>query len=435
MISHKFRLNISLSIILFSVITKIIYDIEVIQILPDSYFPGVSYGKEFDTGKYVFGWILFVLFLIPYSLCYRNISFSSVVIQTLFYINFMPVCSSFGINNTKIYYIVLYSIFWFVILVLFKIFEKKYLKIPKVSIFKGYNLIFSVILVIILLGIFLFTYSYNRLKVSFNLADVYLYREKATYIPAWIAWLKASFGAVFLPLLASVYIEKKKIFQFAIITYIEILLFSIGMDKSFLFNYFIGLSISIINFKRISARMIIPLIIFIGNLIALLEYFVFGTWAFFMLLIRRIFYLPTWLNYLYIEYFVHNDNLLFTQGIFILSSLLPDIINAPFISSISNYYFKGKITNPNTGMLAFDFMQINFGSAISLPFLFLLILMNLENLFKKMSLRIKYIAGLIFAMLLTNVSILSRHFCLAVGIAFLLLYLLSKTKLARESND
>lgn len=391
-----------------SVFLKILYDYLILTCLPSNYMIGVSYGINFNLFKYSIGWIIYIFFLYSLVITFSD-TFINYVVVVCFFMCFLPAVSSFGLNDADGMYILFQTIYWSLLFIFLIGLKKiKYKNIFSKKISKGkffFYIIFSLFAIIIIL----FCYKYNHFKISFNLADVYDIRAAAVgNIPIYISWIKTSFGTITIPFLIVFCINKKQYVLVIILAILDILLFSIAMDKTYLLKLAISFGIGFI-FPKLYFKFytIVSSVILLGFLSSLIEHIILGTHFLFFLVIRRMFYVPSWMNIIYFDFFSTSPKLFLSQGVFVLSKFFPSVYDINYLALINNQYFYGTMPSPNTGFFAEAYSQLGVFGIIIFPLLNCVFFLFIDSVLGTCSSSCKAICSFCLASSITNIFIFS----------------------------
>ena len=224
-----------------------------------------------DISKLFIGWFVFIIFLVTLIVIHKE-DFRHYVIEVLFFLNLLPATSSYGLNNADTFFFIQNMIYWVFLLISISLFNNVSVRKHNIKLFFiRYEYVAFIGLVFIL--IVLFVYKYNHFHISFNLADVYDVREEMKGLPIWFSWIKNSFGNIGLPFLIVYFLTKKRYFIGIISLFMEILLFSVGMDKTYLLLLFISVFLGFCNFRKIkNVFSFVSFGIFIAMAFSFLEY-------------------------------------------------------------------------------------------------------------------------------------------------------------------
>lgn len=402
------------NIILFSYVVKILYEVQVFFLLQTDWNKNVSYLKQFNMLKIVIGYVFFSLFVFI-LVNIMNKEFEFIFLFMLFLIYYLPVSSTYGINNTEISFYLLQNIYFFMVIFFYLLLSKLRKTTFRFSFFKehlAHSIILSFLVLLILLIVLVvvvFTYTYNKFNFNFNIGDAYLVREESRGIPTWFSWIKQSMGNIGIPLLLSFCVYNRKIVMTLLLVVAQICLFSIGMDKSYFISALIGIVFPLI-FNTDSILVMILKAIVVLFLFSIIEFVLFGSSFLFFFVVRRTFYIQSWMSYIYFLFFTHNSNLFFTQEVFLLSKYLPQLYQIDVLQLINNFYFHGLMPSPNSGMFSEAFMHLGPFSVFIFPFILSLFIMLLGILIRSIPMVCKLVLAVCFSSVLVNIPILSGYF-------------------------
>jgi hypothetical protein len=240
----------------------------------------------------------------------------------------------------------------------------------------------SVILAFTTLVIVLFNYiSHSGFAyLNFDLNKVYELRRSNYavvtnsgifgYLNSWVAKISNIFLLV-------IFLNNKKYIIALFFIIIQVLLFGLSGHKGTLFSLFIVFGFFIFkDSKKISIYIIYGIIVIIT--LSLLLYKVTNNIMLPSILVRRVFFVPADLNYVYFEFFSNNDFVLWTNGILKNLGTYPYSKEAVFL--IGTYLGHSQMA-ANTGIYGSGFMHMGvygiFIYTILLAYIF-----NLINQFK-----------------------------------------------------
>ena len=284
------------------------------------------------------------------------------------------------------------------------------------------NCLFFLSIIFIFFIVLLFTYKFNHLSISFNLADVYDVRaEAAGKLPIYMAWIKQSFGGIVIPFLIVFLFEKKKIFYIVVLSITDILLFSIAMDKSYLFKLLLSYMIGLImpKLRKTQPKIFILIVLNLGFFIALLEKLWKNSTFIFFVIIRRMFYIPAWISTMFFDFFQHNHKLFLSQSVFVLSKLFPSIYDQSYLTIINENYFNGVVPSPNNGLFAEAFSQIGILGLFIFPIILFIFLFFFGVIIDNYSISCKIISSYCLTGTIINIFLLSGYF-VSIFIPFVL---------------
>ncbi len=412
-------------IVFFSIVSKILYEIQVLYCLPENYMFGVSFGKDFVLSKIIIGWFIYIVFLFFLIISHRD-DFLNYVCEILFLLNFLPVTSSYGLNNGNTVFFILYIIYWLIIL----IFKNKISMIQFTQ--KEYKLLFpkmefNCFILLTSITSLLFIYHYNHFHISFDLDAVYdLRAEMAGNLPTWFTWIKNCFGNVALPLLIVYFLEKKRFLYSLFFILMEIMMFSVGMDKTYILLLIVAIFLGLFKFRIKNSFVIASFGICGVMVLSGLEFLFYGTTMLFYMVVRRTFYLPVWINQMYFDFFSNHEKVLFTQNVFVISKFLPNTYTETIYSLINHAYFNGKVPSPNTGLLAESFMHMGYAGVFVFPILLLFVLRIMDTYIAFLPSKSKFLLAICMGVLISNIPITGGFFVSVWLFSLVVLFLLNK---------
>ena len=393
----------------------IVYALGVNNILSDNYFVGyiaaANYNKNFSPIYFSFGILICIfLFAITEWASIEN-NIISYTLKFCYWLYCIPVCLfpmlfEHKIENKFLLCAIFYWLFLCIAARFIKIEFKK--ETVNLSIYvKKFLMLASIIAIIIIIA-----KSLPDFTLSFSLNEVYDTRaDYKTNASDWMTFVKTAFGAYVCPGLLAYFIAKKKKLPVFIFLILQITVYSFAKDKTYLFDLFMAIALGIMGKKIIhnSKRYFnIGIFAFSGiNILAVLgQYsnFIFN------IVTRRIMVVPSWLNYLYFEFFSQNEKLLWRQDVFIIDKLFvaPYDCSAPLL--ISEKYLNGLVSNPNAGLLAEAYAQFGLVGIIIYPLL-IVVLLNVVNQFYKNAMpEVILMISFSLAFSLSNDTIMSTSF-------------------------
>lgn len=145
----------------------------------------------------------------------------------------------------------------------------------------------------------------------------------------------------------------------------------------------------------------------------------------FMVLFRRIMYLPVWLNTLYYKFFCVNPKVMWSQNTFLLQKIIPDVYDKSPIAEISQHYFNGAIPTPNTGLFADAYMNLGWAGVFVYPIIYVVIFAYIQKVYGKFGKEVEVVVAIQLVLSLTNIQILRTNFIISFVFTSALLKVLS----------
>jgi len=416
---------------LFGVILyRILLDLNYVVIISDLYaYHGFAYNAT--VLSYLISWIIL---LIPVRFILNQYSskyvFFANVITLLYLMAFVPGTSMMAFMPMGSTFSILWTTYWFLIFIFsYSLKPLKPLVLPdKIKKYLIYGILATVILTIIYIS---WKFTGFRLHLSLQDQDINDIRLEARKwnMPTILAYLLGAANNL-LPLFFVYFLFRKKKL-FAIITGIFIILnFSIEGHKTIIFNLFICLlGYWLYNEKRITlfswGFSLIPFF-------ALLQYIVTGKYNILDILVRRVLYVPAYLNYHYYDFFSTHDFDYFRQSFLRHFGFVSPYKN-PIPRLIGELYFKDPTANANNGLFSDAWLNFGIVGVLVFPFILVILFKIMDSASREVNAKL-----LIFPVVITVFTLISGTLTsglLTNGILILIVCLLAlpKNKLLKHS--
>lgn len=339
-----------LSIIVFKVILELGYNLFVHRL-----YNYAGFTLEISLIKMVESYLI-VIFLSYLLAKLDDYNKPSKVVFFIIYINlYIPISSLYWLqDNSRVYYLVISLSLFILYIILTNV------KNVKVSTLKEG----SHIVIFVLLGITIFVYGYLILTGGlerFNLNLLTIYQTRETYSESTIPLMGylLSWQANIINLFFLIYslIKKNKIL-ISVVLFSQILLFAMTNFRSFLLAPLVVLALYFImkkGFKNI-LLLLISSSISLVLIILLSLYLMFGNVTLLSIFLRRLFFVPANLHYLYYEFFEGIDKYRLSHSI--LSFVFENPYHITPIEKIASEVLKSD-TAANVGI--FGDAYLNFG--------------------------------------------------------------------------
>lgn len=328
--------------ILLIVLIKIVLEYSYINFV-STVFGYAGFLYDFELNKYIIGWFIYIIVYLLVYLKKKLFIYEVFIFMFLLYI--LPLCTFFGLSNQNISSLFLLTIPFLVILLLtfnLKFYSIKTLPYSKVIII-GTSFLFTFL---VLINYYLSTGG----KMVLSLSDVYIFRDEfGKYSSEGIfGYLNNWVTKIFVVLLFSWAIYRKKFFLFLAIILVFLLLFALSGHKSVLSGFFLVLFFYIMfKFKH---RNFIILLGFLTLLIfTILIDYLFDIYLLQTLIVRRLLFVPAHLNFIYLEFFSSNQFVFWSNGL--LSSFIDYPYDTRIVQVIGSYIGKPDMA-ANTGFIA-----------------------------------------------------------------------------------
>lgn len=365
----------NLSLILSIVLYRLVLDVNYAKIIYP-YYAYSGFDNNISFFSYMMSWIIMILF-IPYmfKFCYSNHFFFSNTIVLFYLVSFIPGLSLLAFMPMKIDFLILYVIYWFLFLYISKVSLRYNIKCPYLCLSKSKYVLILLTLMLVM-AILYVSFKYTGFRLYFNLIDVYGLRSEsiAWKMPSIFTYLLTSAGNV-LPVLLMYCLMKKQYTISLFVIFIIFMNFSIGGHKSVIFKCFV----CIIGYAFYNRKIILcySWALFFLSFIALLEYYLFDTFTLNGMIIRRMLYIPSYINYQYYDFFSTHEFDYFRQSFLRhLGFVSPYDISIPYI--IGDRYWGSEDTGANNGLFSDAFMNLGYIGIFLFP-LFLVVVLRIMD--------------------------------------------------------
>ena len=420
-------------------IIKYLYVILSLLVLKDMWYPGSGgYGIDFIIWKELVASLVFGAVTCVY-LCLRlKNRFIKTLMQILFILYYIPLNCAFALNNaswgflfqSNLYFVLLIVIVYW----LAKLMEGK-TRVNKTR--KGDRVISAFCFIVCCIFI-IHKFSYNGLEFSFTISGESVYETRAGYVE----YLSSISGTMFSYLLAIIRNLVSYVAPFYILYglmhrkplpvfaggFCVLCMYAVSSEKS---DFMMPLLVLLVYFcyrikilKRFNRLLPVGMITLM--VICLLSHIFFHSDKIFILLIRRIMYIPAWLNKLYFDFFTHNPKLMWSQSVLLLQNILKPVYEMPILTIINNLYFNGAVPSPNTGMFAEAYMQFGIFGVFLYPVLLAGLFLFSKKVYSNYDQTTQTVIAIQLVMGITNIPITRTDFILSYVLFTVILWILPK---------
>lgn len=414
---------IIIMVILFRAIMDYIYINIVYPFYQYQYF-AQSYSDDYTIVKAIISWLL----LIPIPvLVYRNAiknAFSSQVWTIIICISFIPFTTMYAYNDMKcLGYVILY----------FCVFELMMDTIPAIRIRMAElsaKILITVIGVVLVVSVWFIWVYYTHCRVQLSIIDVYGIRaEFQTYsMPTLLVYIY-SMAMYVIPLYAMYYLYQKKyqmVFLFIVAQYIS---FCVNGSKGTLFIMLFSLASYFVIEHYDGYLKVIPCGLFFGGVIALLEWFIRGSYYVVSLFFRRMMFLPVLMHNYYYDFFQHNQYDFFKSSISFLGE--SNYKSIPLVIG-ENYMESG--TSANNGLFSDAWANAGVIGVVIMPILLVLVLKVADGITEDLPMKLYVASAIEVALLYISSSFLTDMLSHGVALMLVVLYLFSKVRVAKDES-
>ena len=370
-------------------------------------------------------WILLVICtVLVYPILRKKDFFIPNFCLLLFCIRFVPVTSIIAYVPTNSHFIFAQYLFWILLFSLLTkdLFSKKY--INNNNTFILFSITFVMIMSVLLVsGLYTgFRIDSNVFRLDFT--EVYEMREEGREIkaPTLLLYLWSAAANV-LPVLLVYFLDKKKYIFVCIIAFTILINFSIDGTKSTIFKLLICIFFYYI-LKENPLGKILYLLITLC-IFSLCEYLTFETTIISSLIVRRVMFVPAFLDTCYFDFIESHSPLLFQrtyQG-----------LSLKFV--IGDIYFGSSEMGANNGMFSDAFMHFGYLGCVLYPFVYFYILNLCKYAFKGVKVCVVFFASFIFVWNLMSSEITVALLTHGLFLLSLTLLFLPKSRINEKENS
>lgn len=271
-----------------------------------------GYVNALTLSSYFCSWIsLFIFIPLIIRLYQSQNSFFANVIVLLFLMAYVPSTSLIAFMPMDGMFVSLIISYWLLFMISVSWLKNKHLH--HLSIKNGHYM-FYLIMIVLILSIVYVSGVYTHFRISFDLINEYELRADSKHwnLPGILHYLIPAAGTI-LPMYLVYFLQRKKKFVVLILSIVILLNFSLGGHKTVLFllllcfwGYFFFTSKSIYKYSWFLT---------IITCISYFEYKIFSSFWGATLIIRRVLYVPAFLNYQYYDFFSVKEKDMWRTGI------------------------------------------------------------------------------------------------------------------------
>lgn len=340
------------------ILFRILLDISYYYIISPLY-AYVGFVLDVDENKIIETYI--ILFLLLLYLPKKSEKVSNAILQLLILMAYIPVQTYYSLSNIDKAWFYSLTFFWFVVITLNKIKLKFWCRSPK----GGKLLVYICSFWFVLLS-FVLIYLYLGLSIYLDLTDlIKLHEIRAKYVAISIplfAYIINWTGWIILPLTALIALfargKKKSYFVLVVVICCELVLFSSGAIKSYLFAIPAVIWFAWILSDEEKTVIKICSCFSASIMLGMLVFWIYDSYYLTSFLTRRVFFVPARVSYCYYDFF--RD-----APIYLSSSRLEFLFDYHYnysldpASLIGDEYF-GYGTSANTGIAGDGYMRFGY---------------------------------------------------------------------------
>lgn len=264
-----------------------------------------------------------------------------------------------------------------------------------------------------------------------RLATVEMISLKATTLIGRITNIISNLATYIAPIYLLVSLKQKKIIEVGVALLAILSQFSLFSMKGNLL--LIPVVMAIVFYKgRHSFRKLLFGGCLIGFLAVIVAWRGFAMAQLYFVFIRRIMFVPTWINTMYYDFFSTHSKLYLTDEVFLLRHILPPVYNERILTLISQNYFDGLIVSPNNGMFAEAFMQFGVVGVLIYPIIYKIMFDWIDKVYKNFSSQFKLLICSIISINLPNIGMFRSDFVMSFILMTIVIQIILKYNLKVE---
>jgi len=352
----------------------------------------------------LYSWITFFLFAGMTYKSYQNKNrLSDEILFVLFLLSVVPTTTMTAFGQYPFGFIICYTIYWLVIFLIHRLFVLGNLNfLPRKSEIAYYEYILMVIFIIIAFVIIYISSRYTNFRIHFNLLTVYELREDASKysLPTILRYLYG-WSRVTMPIFIVYFFLRNRRGIAWVCFGIQMLNFGIEGSKTVFFMAVFAVIIS--HLPQIDMIFLNKLIlkgITCLYFLCILFYQLTGSIIPTSMFMRRVLFVPTYLQWAYYDYFLNKTPDYFRRSFlrhFGFKTPYPDLDNI-----IGGLYSYSSATNANNGLISDAITNLGYFGVIIMPIILCLVLCVLDDSSQGLDSRIYILISLYLTIALTN---------------------------------
>jgi len=308
--------------------------------------------------------------MIPFIVnLYNNSSVSSTIILLINMIYFIPGCTLYSLSGLPDLYFFFFVLYWILLMIWQYRIPYVHFKLPSERVSKQ---VFYFVILVIAIGAVSISGLYNGFQINLRLDNVYELRRIQEYmaLPSFVGYFQP-LASVFLPLALVYFLSKKRYVVSFLVIMIQILLFSFGGMKSYLF--LVPVAILGYYFFRENRISWFTWGLIVLNIMALFEFVSRHSYFICGYLQRRTMFVTNINSFFFFDYFsVHRPDFLFQSILRRFGFLSQYDVPIPYIIGLE--YYNDITCSANNGLVGDAFCSFAWLSLIIFPLIIILAL-------------------------------------------------------------
>lgn len=427
-------------------IIRYFYVMLALQVLPVevySYSSSGGFDINFNSAKEELSVALFLLFSILFLRLKQNNHFNYYLNVILFLIYYIPINVAFSVNNRDYGFCILTHLFYLLLMILVsrntRILDNNHIDKHKIR-YTYIRLFFMTIsILMVVYKIYISGFSFN-LGFDSNM----IYENRANYVNnlnnsavAYLFRLIVVNGSTFIaPLYLYLSLKNKWYLDIGLSFMCLLARYFLTYEKLIVFLPLIVV-LSYIGFEKIKLDIIkiVFRVATLGLIVLEIIYKIYHNSTIYYLIVRRVMFLPAWLNGIYYDFFKSGIKIWFSQDVVFLETIIPDTYPQTPLQLISRYYFGGQMSSPNSGLFAEAFMHAGILGVVLFPFILYWIFRYIEKTFRPFGAGIEFVVAIILSLSITNQPILSRGAFFSILVPTIVIRILSQQDFNSSKNS
>lgn len=417
------------SFFIWCIIYRIFIDIGYSRII-GPHFRYVGFIVDPTLGLVLYSWIVFLLFADLTYKSYQNRNrLSDEIIFVLFLLSVVPTTTMTAFGQYPAGFIIYYTVYWTVIFFIHHLFVLGNLHFcPKRRENVYFEYMLMAVFVLIAFVIIYISAKYTNFRIHFNLLTVYGLREEASkYSLSTILRYLYGWSRVTMPIFIVYFFLRNRRGLAWVCFGIQMLNFGIEGSKTVFFMAIFAIIIS--HLPQINITFLNGLIlkgITCWYALCILFYQLTGSIVPASMLMRRVLFVPAYLQWAYYDYFLDKTPDYFRRSFlrhFGFKTPYPDLDNI-----IGGLYSYSSATNANNGLISDAITNLGYFGVIIMPIILCLVLCALDDSSRGLDSRIYILVSLYLTISLTNTflnTVLLTHGLLII--IFIMLFMKRKT--------
>ena len=426
--NNKFKeiLKVLIGLIIYEILLNLVMD----TVIKEQFTYALGEIK-FSNIRFIMSILYLIIYSKPiYQLFKDKDKISSNIIMVLFIFYYIPswvYYTWYNVENIYALTIIIHSGLL--------VFANNYLPEMKLRLkqSKKTNLIFySIVFCILSISIFVVGY-YNRFQLHFSLDDVYELREEQlnASLPTIVRYIQPICGTI-IPFFIVYFLDKKKYLIATICIITQLLIFSFGGLKTYLFYIICALGCYIVmNYKKNTKWFLNVISLITGG--GVLEYLWFNKMYIVNYVIRRVMIVPAAISTYYFDFFTNNSPDYWGQSIlkwFGIQSKYTE--NIAYM--IGRIYLNDESLMANNGMIGDAFANFSWIGLIIFPILLAISFKFMNACAKGINYKVTFILAIIYGMNFTNGAFWARMLTNGFILACVILLLLPRNEKTNKDN-